>query len=110
MTQIEETIARENEERVKQFREMSTWLLGAVAEAPLNWEGIKAAAGLSRGVGTAVAGAARRVGAQAFAREWKWARLAIPLQVRHLSAWPTFLANAILARGVHVRFSGRPQA
>ena len=57
-------------------------VLGDATQNAFSWGGIKLAAGLSRGIGRAVAGSAKRVGAKAFAREWKWARLALPLQAR----------------------------
>ncbi len=72
----------EGEEQKRQFRAVQEHFVGILAESVLTWEGIKGVAGLARATGGSIAGVASRVGIKAFAREWKWARLAIPLQTR----------------------------
>ena len=66
----------------KEFRTGVETARGQVVDWSVSWEVIRGVAGLGRTAGTTVAGIATRVGAKAFEREWKWARLVLPLQVR----------------------------
>ncbi len=53
-----------------------------IAQGVVTWEGLRIVARLSRGIGIVTRGIALAVGVKAFASEWKWARLALPLQTR----------------------------